>query len=776
MNIEDYEQLGLFYLGKIDGAPEETPYLYKSKHLTTHATIVGMTGSGKTGLGMSIIEEAAIDGIPSIIIDPKGDMGNLLLTFPELRNEDFSNWSEDGLSESDKFAFGVKKSTEWKNGLSAWHQNPERIKRLKESAEFSIYTPGSSAGRQVSLISGFEVPPAEVLNDSDLFASIVSSTVSGLLGILGIKSDPLTGQEHIFLSNIFSSNFLGGNNVTLETLISEIITPKFDKIGFMPVESFFPEQKRVALAMKINALSANPSFGAWIEGEPLDIQNILYSKDGKPKVSVFYIAHLNDDERMFFVSTILNKLLFWMRKQTGTSSLRAIFYMDEIFGFFPPNGEPPSKKPLLILLKQARAFGLGMVLATQNPVDIDYRGLSNIGTWMVGKLQTAQDVDRIIQGMTATEGGDSGELRKQISSLKGRTFLAKNVHENAIAKFQTRWVLSYLKGPLSLQEVSKLTDKSLNSVKSGGGSKIANPASDSGISTVQPITKSGIKQVFSAKTSGDRPLEAYVMGIADISIANAVKNIDVNKTVAHRIYIDTEFEEPDWDNSEEFDGAFNEKKPVNAKYYELPAKISNMKDLSVWDKSFANFVMKKHKMEIFKCPKLRLESNFGESIDSFKIRVLDQIRQLRDQAVDKVESNFIRKRETIMNKLATAQNRLQKEKADVTAKTTDSILSAGMTIFGALFGSKKLSTSTISRTAQTIKNTGRLKKEKDEVNGVEAAISNLQKDLEILDQEMQNEISALKENYTIESYPVEESFIPLKKSNIVNTEIVLFWE
>lgn len=772
MNIDDYEKLGVFYLGKT----EDAPYLYKSKHLTTHAAIVGMTGSGKTGLGISMIEEAAIDGIPSIIIDPKGDMGNLLLTFPELKHEDFAEWAEDGLSENDRFAFGVKKSGEWKSGLASWYQNPDRIKKLKDSAEFSIYTPGSSAGRQVSLISGFEVPPAEILNDSDLFASVISSTVSGLLGILGIKSDPLTGQEHIFLSNIFSSNFLRGNNVTLETLISEIITPKFDKIGFMPVESFFPEQKRVPLAMKINALLANPSFGGWIQGEPLDVQNVLYTKEGKPKVSVFYIAHLSDDERMFFVSTILNKLLFWMRKQSGTSSLRAIFYMDEIFGYFPPNGEPPSKKPLLILLKQARAFGLGLVLATQNPVDIDYRGLSNIGTWMVGKLQTAQDVDRIIQGMTSTEGETSGELRKIISSLKGRTFLVKNVHESGISKFETRWVLSYLKGPLSQQEVKRLTEKSPISKVSQTVSAIFNVKEDSDISSFQPITKAGIRQVFSKKVSGDKPLEAYIMGIADISITNVVKNIDTNKTVYYRIYVGNDFQQPDWENAEEFDGGFNDKVPQGAKFYKLSSVIANLKSFADWEKSFISFVMQKDKIVIYKCQKLKMESNFGESFQSFSVRVADHIRNLRDQAVDKIEEKFVRKREIIMNKISKAQNRLQKEKADVTAKTTDSILSAGMTIFGALFGSKKLSTSTISRTAQTIKNTGRLKKEKDEVNNVEAAIVSLQKELDILDQEIQNEISNLKESYTIDMYPIEESFIPLKRSNIVNSEIIILWE
>jgi hypothetical protein len=396
LNMQDFEKLGVFYLGRLydirKRSQSEDLLLYDSKDLVTHAVCIGMTGSGKTGLCLSIIEEAAIDSIPAILIDPKGDIANLLLTFPELRSQDFAPWinEEDalkkGLSPQD---YASQQADLWKNGLLKWGQDGERIKRLRESADFVIYTPGSNAGLPISILKSFAAPPTEIREDAELLQERITTTVTSLLGLLGIEADPIRSREHILVSTILAASWQRGEDLDISRLIQLIQSPPVTRIGVLDVESFYPAKDRFELAMQLNNLLAAPGFGLWLEGDPLDVKGLLHSPSGKPKVSIFYIAHLNDAQRMFFVSLLLNQIVGWMRTQSGTTSLRSIVYIDEVFGYLPPVANPPSKTPLLTLLKQARAFGVGIVLATQNPVDLDYKALSNAGTWFLGRLQSA---------------------------------------------------------------------------------------------------------------------------------------------------------------------------------------------------------------------------------------------------------------------------------------------------------------------------------------------------------------------------------------------------
>lgn len=458
----DYEKLKLFYIGKekIDG--QITPLVYQNKDLLTHAAIIGMTGSGKTGLGITLLEEAAIDAIPSIIIDPKGDMTNLLLNFPELNPSDFEPWLDDSEvsnSGGTKEELAIKVSNSYKEGIQRDFQDLSRVKKLKDSADFTIYTPGSSAGVQVSILSSFKAPTIEILEDMELFSNIINSTVHSILSLIDNKSDE-TSKESILLASIFTNYFKEQKDLTLEELITLIVTPPFSKIGVFDLETFFPQSDRLKFALKINTIIASPSFSSWLEGESLDISKMLYSQSGKAKVNIFSIAHLNDSQRMFFVTILLNQILAWMRRQEGTTSLKALLYMDEIFGYFPPQANPPSKQPMLTLLKQARSFGIGVILSTQNPVDIDYKGLSNIGTWFIGRLQTKQDIEKVIDGLSsASENGlNKQELSLALGTLAKRNFIMKNINEESIKTFETRWALSYLKGPLSKDAIKKLME------------------------------------------------------------------------------------------------------------------------------------------------------------------------------------------------------------------------------------------------------------------------------------------------------------------------------
>ncbi len=426
-NAADFEKLGVFYLGRPydwqQKKAQDGLILYDSKDLVTHAVCVGMTGSGKTGLCLALIEEAAIDGIPAILIDPKGDLANLLLTFPGLQPEDFRPWvNEDdarrkNLSVDD---YARQQAELWQKGLASWGEDGARIQRLRDAADFAVYTPGSNAGIPLSILKSFAAPPPAIREDEELLRERIGTTATSLLGLLGIDADPIKSREHILIATILDTAWRQGQELDLAGLIQQIQTPPVKRVGVLDLDAFFPSKDRFALAMALNNLLAAPGFGAWLEGEPLDVANLLHTPEGKPRVAIVSIAHLNDAERMFFVSLLLNQVVGWMRTQSGTTSLRALLYMDEIFGFFPPVANPPSKTPLLTLLKQARAFGVGVVLATQNPVDLDYKGLSNTGTWFIGRLQTERDKARVLDGLEgaagiAGQGFDRAELERILS-------------------------------------------------------------------------------------------------------------------------------------------------------------------------------------------------------------------------------------------------------------------------------------------------------------------------------------------------------------------------
>jgi len=465
--MADFERLGLFYLGRNYDLERQQPTdeltLYNARDLTTHAICVGMTGSGKTGLCITLLEEAAIDEIPAIVIDPKGDIANLLLTFPELRPEDFEPWVDEdearrkGLTVQE---YAAQQAALWQKGLSEWGQGPERIRRLRETAEFAIYTPASSAGIPVSILGSFAAPPAAVLEDDEALRERVTSTATSLLTLVGINGDPAVSREHLLIARILDYNWRAGQNLDLIGLIQQIQSPPFDRVGALELNAFYPAGERFTLAMKLNTLIASPGFEAWLTGVPLEIDQLLYTPTGKPRVAIFSIAHLSDTERMFFVSLLLEQVLGWMRAQPGTSSLRALLYIDELFGYLPPQSNPPSKRPLLTLLKQARAFGLGLVLATQNPVDLDYKAISNAGTWFIGRLQTERDKERLMDGLQAADGGGlpRDELERLLSKLGNRVFLLHNVHAGGPVVFTTRWAMSYLRGPLTRQQIKRLMD------------------------------------------------------------------------------------------------------------------------------------------------------------------------------------------------------------------------------------------------------------------------------------------------------------------------------
>ena len=781
----DYEKLKLFYIGKEKINDEESiPVVYKNKDLTTHAAIIGMTGSGKTGLGISLLEEAAIDNIPSIIIDPKGDMGNLLLTFPELKGSDFEPWVEeqDAINNSmTKEELAQKTATLWENGITGDFQSKERISKLKNSADFTIYTPGSNSGVPISILQTFKAPAQEVLNDSDILTSLVNSTVSSLLSLVDIK-DNTSSKEHILVSSIFMNFYTQGKDLNLEELISSIVTPPFKKIGVFDLETFFAQDDRLKLALKLNTIIANPSFKSWIEGEPLDISNLLYDENGKAKVSIFSISHLNDSQRMFFVSLLLNQMVAWMRRQEGTSSLKALLYMDEIFGYFPPSKNPPSKQPMLTLLKQARSFGVGVILSTQNPVDLDYKGLANIGTWFIGRLQTKQDKEKVIDGL-ASSGNvkfDKKELMDMLSNLNKRNFIMKNIHEDSIKVFQTRWVLSYLKGPISKDDIKKLMadkiSKALNKVENVVSLEKKTNANDS--SSNKPILPNTLEENYSYISQQDSyQMQPYLLASCDLNFFNASKKIDVKKLISHKIYLDETDNKVNWEDKEDLeDSNFSKNERSNSSYYNVPTFIQNAREFKSLQRDFTNLIYQNHKFTLHTISALKLTSKQNENLTDFKIRVQDRLNEAIDENIEKLQLKYEKSQDRLETKLEKLYVKLEREKDQASAKTTETLISIGSSILGAFFGKSILSKTNVGKAATGIKNASKILKEKKDVKFVEAEIEEISGDITNLQEKLEQEIEKINEEYNISNYEIEETFIKPRRKDIYNVKISLLWE
>ncbi len=770
-----YEKMGLFYLGKDSNDDDLT--LYKSKHLTTHAAIIGMTGSGKTGLGIGLIEEAAIDNIPAIIIDPKGDMGNLCLAFEDYDPKDFEPWIDPiNAANKNKTIEQMAQDTAsmWKEGTKSFFQDNSRVKKFA-NVQKTIYTPGSSAGVSVNILDTFDAPSQEVLDDSDTLSSLINATVSSLLSLVSIEADPISSKEHLLLSNIFYHFWNQGVSLSLESLIGHIASPPFEKIGMLQLKSFYNLKDRMKLAMLFNNVISSVSFSSWIEGEPLDIQNMLYDENGKAKISIFSISHLDDSQRMFFVTILLNAYISWMRRQRGSSTLKSILYMDEIFGFFPPLANPPSKEPMLLLLKQARAFGTGVILSTQNPVDLDYKGLSNIGTWFIGKLQTKQDISKVIDGIASKSDLSKSELIDKISTLKGRHFFLKNVHTEKTDEFYTRWVLSYLKGPMTKDDIKMLMkDKKTKTTIIEEKSISKNTSS----SSMKPLLSEGIKEYFNdTNINSTSELYAYIYADAKLRFYNQRRGIDTQEDLYYKVELDERM------NDINFEDAYNEelvnkstKAISNASYSTLPRFISEAKSLKAVQKQLSNHLYDTKRIELYYCKRLKLESSLNQSYRDFLIEVEDAIKEKKEQEIEKLQDKYETKYDRLETKLKKLHMKLQKEEADVSAKTTDTVIGIGVTILGALFGKKLFSSSTISKGASALKKGGRVLKEKNDVKNTQSLIEDLNEDIAQLEIDLEEQIEKIQDELQIDNFEIKTIQIKPRRSDISIDDIALLWE
>jgi hypothetical protein len=772
---EMYEKLGLFYLGKdIDKQSMEATEaltLLKNKNFTTHAAIIGMTGSGKTGLGVGIIEEAVIDNIPSIIIDPKGDMGDLCLTDPSFSSVSFEPWVADEAKskEANVAEYAKKISTVWKEGIESWGQNAQRVQKFHDVKK-TIYTPGSSAGGSINVMSSLEVPPTQIFEDSDTFASYLKSTTTSLLSLVGIDADPLESKEYILLAQIITKSWLADENLSIESIIGKILNPSFKKIGVLALDDFYPQNDRFKLATKFNALLASPSFSLWLQGESLDIQKFLYDENGKAKVAIFSIAHLNDDERMFFVTLLLNKYIAWMRRQSGTSALKTLLYMDEIFGFFPPTKNPPSKEPMLLLLKQARAFGVGVVLSTQNPVDLDYKGLSNIGTWFIGRLQTTQDIERVIDGLGGKVGSsfEKSEIKNLLANLQKRTFFLKSAHLDDIRLFSTRWVMSYLKGPLKRDEIALLMQeqKSLQAVETKSVKSMLKETSV--LESYQNIDAS-IPQYYEPDASQKNVFSATLGAKAKVHFYQQRRGIDIDRTFEIFVPLNEKQQRITWEDAIEEELGFDRfphTAPTNAKFHSLPEVILEDKRLVKAVRELKATLYREQNLELLRCISPKLESKIDETRSDFMVRLQDGLNDKKEIEIEKLQIRYGKKEKILLDRLSRAKERIEKEVSD----STGSMIEAGIAVLGALFGRRSP-----TKIGRVVSKGGKILKERGEMSRAEERMVIIEEEIEALEYELEDKIDALNEKYSADNCEIETFSIKPRKTDIYVEICALVW-
>jgi hypothetical protein len=765
--------------------------LLEAADLTTHGVIVGMTGSGKTGLGVSLVEEALLQGVPTLVLDPKGDLGNLLLTFPDLSPESFTPWV-DGADPAEVAAA-------WKAGLASWGMDGSRIQALREAADFTIYTPGSTSGVGLDVVGSLRRPPDGT--DEEAVLDEVQGFVSGLLGLVGIDADPLSSREHILLANLVASAWAAGHDLDLPGLVAQVQNPPLRKLGVFELDEFFPPDDRTKLAMTLNGLLASPAFAAWGQGQPLDIETLLHP-GGRPGCAIVSLAHLSDEERQLVVTLVLSKLVTWMRGQPGTDQLRALVYFDEVVGYVPPTAAPPAKAPILTILKQARAFGVGLVLATQNPVDVDYKALSNAGTWMIGRLQTEQDKARLLDGLAAVAGGvDTAAVGDTIAGLAKREFVLRQAGEGAPVTFTSRWAMSYLRGPLTREQIGTL----MADRRAGTAAAVGTPAAPLSTSAaapapgpitaapanpdatpVMPTVAAGVAvrwldpaapwaaQIGAVPTS--TTFAAGVVATAELLFDDAKAN--VHQTETFECVLFPLGDPPDAASVVAVDHDQRDLRPdppPGAAYLLPDAKVSDKALFSSLQKGLIAHLQASRRVSLLTNPELNLVSRPGEPGDEFKARC----ETAADAEADKRAAAMAKKLEARVRRardaLAAAEDRVEQAQTAQASRRQDELLSGAGDLLGSIFGGRRSARSIAGKVGSVARRRGRSSEAGQRVQTAANRVSEKQEALADLEADMADELAGIADEWDAKAAAVEPLEIPLESSDIRISELALVW-
>ena len=784
-----------------------------AEDLTTHGVIVGMTGSGKTGLGIVALEEALLSGIPTLVLDPKGDMANLCLTFPRFRGEDFRPWIDEAEAQREGRTpedHAAAKAELWQGGTARSGITPERMQALAD-VDVTIYTPGATTGVGLDLVGRLDVPAdadPQAVNDE------VTDLVSGLLALVDVDSDPLTGREHILLTNLLTDAWGKGESLGLPDLVARVQDPPLRKLGVMDLDTFFPAKDRMGLAMRLNGMLASPTFAAWAQGAPLDIQRMLFGDDGSARCAVVSLAHLDDNERQFVVTLVLSRLITWMRGQSGTSSLRAMVYMDEVFGFVPPVANPPAKQPILTILKQARAFGVGMVLSTQNPVDLDYKAISNAGTWMIGRLQTERDRDRLLEGMRSADGAvDIDAVAAAISSLDKRQFVLHSAKDGGRGVFGTRWAMNYLAGPLTGPQIAQLmADKKAElAAAAATASAPATPpptaraAEDaaSGTSAAVPAPPDGATLADDESTVAPTVPDEVVQRYLDPAAAWAREvgatpgGTRLEPHVAIRVRMTFDETKADLDHTEEFEAVLpvnddpkdlsglttvdyddrdlREDAPDGAVWVIPEAKIGN----KTWWKSVEvgvrDELYRTRTMTVLHNTELDCWSRPAETREAFEQRCEVLSEQREDEEAAKVRDRFATKADRITAAMRTAQDRVAQLEADVSSRKSSELINIGSSILGGFLGGRKSARGVAADLRRAASKRGTTSRTQQRLDTAQGKLVDAQEDLIELEQELSAELMDIDHRWMQAASAIEEVEVDLEKNDIDLVAVTLVW-
>ena len=749
---------------------------YESSDLTTHGVIVGMTGSGKTGLGMILLEEALLDGIPCHVIDPKGDMGNLLMVSPTFRPEDFAPW----VTDDDDPATAAER---WETGTARSGIDPDRMAALA-AVDKTIYTPGSTAGVPLNVIGDLRAPADT--DDEESMREEIDGLVQGLLGLVAVDSDPLSGREHVLLANLVHHAWSAGRGLDLAGLLAQIQDPPMRKLGVIEVDTFFPADDRTKLAMKINGLLASPAFAAWGQGVPLDIESMLHTTDGAARAAVISIAHLSDEERQFVVTLVLSKLVTWMRGRSGSPDLRALVYMDEVFGYVPPTAAPPAKRPILTILKQARAFGVGMVLSTQNPVDLDYKAISNAGTWMIGRLQTERDRDRLLDGMRSVGGStDSGQLADTIGNLDKRQFVLHSTRGGGPRTFSTRWAMSYLPGPLTRDQISRLmADRRPDPAAEPRPAPAPELADDE--SAIAPDVADGTpvayldpaaswpvdKGTAAAGTRLRAAIAARVRLLFDETKADLRHEAEW-EAVVHPLGSDVDgadFTAVDYDDRD-----LRADPPAGAVYVLPDAKIHTKTFFNDARRALKDQLYRSESLTLYRNAALKLYSRVDESEDDFRTRCREHADRRLDEEADDLRAAMARKEDRVRAAIGEAEDRVRELEDDAGDRRRNELLSGAIDVIGGLLGGKRSARGILGgvRRASSKRRTSA-----NAANRVESAKNRLTENLDELEEladALTDSLAEAAEEWDEAAADVEPFEVGLEKADIAIEDFTLVW-
>jgi hypothetical protein len=763
------------YLGlDIDDASRAT---LDMDHLTTHAVCVGMTGSGKTGLGIVVLEELARRGVSLLVIDLKGDMVDLLLNFPSFAAADFAPWvPADEIEDRERKLVAAEQAEFWRHGLEASGLGPDDLLAVREGVQWQLLTPGAGSVAPLDILPALSAPEGwDPAGDPDAATDRVNGVTSALLSLVGRGGDPLSDRDHVLTASVILERWRRRETLDLAALLASLVNPPMDTLGALSVESFYPRDERMKLVMALNTLLASPAFAAWTEGVPLDM-DLLLGRDATPRASIVSVAHLDETQRLFVIALLTSELVAWMRRQPAHAGLRALLYMDEVQGIMPPYPRnPPTKQPLLTLFKQGRAYGVGAWVATQNPVDLDYKVLGNAGVKLVGRLITDRDRERALEGLDLARLPDGRRADEIVAGLGKREFLLTDVRAKQRARsFGSRWAMSYLRGPVTLTEMGPLL---------GREDSIPSPATESAERKRSTGGKRGQPPPLAVEITVGFDPDASGEAIASVLVRN---RLSVQRTT---LGLYRQLEEVwrfpiggdgsvGWEEAQilpEMPALFE--KPPEGLRFPAAAPGTMSSELEKAGSAFTAWRARRPLMLLVN-EKLKLVANEGEPRDAFLSRCVAAADRADDSTQDRTRKRYEGRIKTLGKRLKRERDELDRDQAQLESRRVEEKMGMLEGLFSVLMGSRSISSASRKAVSKMKTAAGKRRMRQTAEAAViesENEIERLEIEIESLAGELQDEIDRIGAESEKLAEEIKEKAIRAKKADIEVLDLILVW-